>query len=70
VNFAAATQDELTEYQGVPNAKNNKLWDDSFNDCENFQFDHDSFIANAKFKLASQRSPWKKRGRSRMELYQ
>jgi hypothetical protein len=33
VNFAAATQDELTDYQGVPNARNNKLWDDSFNIC-------------------------------------
>jgi hypothetical protein len=37
VNFAAATQDELTEYQGVPNAKNNKLWDDSFNICKRSQ---------------------------------
>ncbi|OAK99032.1 hypothetical protein IQ06DRAFT_357079 [Phaeosphaeriaceae sp. SRC1lsM3a] len=31
INFEAATQDELTEYQGVPNEKNNKLWTDSFN---------------------------------------
>jgi hypothetical protein len=31
VLWEAAVQDELTEFQGVPNAKNNKLWDDLFN---------------------------------------
>jgi hypothetical protein len=46
VNFAAATQDELTEYQGVPNAENNKLWDDSFNSCKRSQFDCDVTFAN------------------------
>ena len=31
VLWEAAVQDELTEYQGVPNAHNNRLWDDLFN---------------------------------------
>jgi hypothetical protein len=31
VRWEAAIQDDMTEFQGVPNVKNNKLWDDLFN---------------------------------------
>ena len=39
VRWEAAIQDDMTDFQGVPNAKNNKLWDDLFNarkSLENF----------------------------------
>lgn len=68
INFDAATQDELTEYQGVPNEKNNKLWTDSFNLCK---CDYER-VYNSLYlfhKSVSPRLAWKKRGRSKIERY-